>query len=99
MLRTNAWWSSPRCVWPASPPLAPRAPKGALPYSSLTLDSGLRVYVIEDHETPQVAIVTCYRVGSKDELPGKTGFAHLFEHMMASLGLGAPQPLTTTQFP
>src|SRR5438045_2807275 len=65
----------------AVPPTVVQAePK--IEYTTFTLDNGLRVYVIEDHSTPTVAVVTYYRVGSKDEKPGKTGFAHLFEHMM-----------------
>jgi zinc protease len=59
------------------PDLDPR-----IAYTHFVLQNGLRVFVIEDHTTPQIAIVTYYRVGSKDEVPGKTGFAHLFEHMM-----------------
>jgi zinc protease len=51
-------------------------------YVPITLENGLRVFIIEDHRTPTVSIVTWYRVGSKDEVKGKTGFAHLFEHMM-----------------
>jgi zinc protease len=46
------------------------------------LDNGLRVIVAPDHLAPVVAINLWYAVGSKDERPGKTGFAHLFEHFM-----------------
>lgn len=53
-----------------------------LPHETFTLRNGLKVILHEDHSTPQVAIVTWYRVGSKDEVPGRTGFAHLFEHLM-----------------
>src|SRR5262245_58519590 len=46
------------------------------------LKNGLTVLLHEDHKTPVVAVNVWYRVGSKDEVPGRTGFAHLFEHMM-----------------
>ncbi|MCX2744696.1 pitrilysin family protein [Mangrovivirga sp. M17] len=51
-------------------------------FSSFTLDNGLQVFVHEDHTTPQVAFNLLYNVGSKDEDENKTGFAHLFEHLM-----------------
>src|ERR671932_2756687 len=47
-----------------------------------TLDNGLTVIVHEDHKAPIVAVNTWYHVGSKNEKPGKAGFAHLFEHLM-----------------
>ncbi len=53
-----------------------------LSFSQFTLDNGLTVYVHEDHTVPVVALNVWYRVGSRDEVAGKTGFAHLFEHMM-----------------
>src|SRR5688572_33059746 len=46
------------------------------------LSNGLRVIIAEDHYAPVFAIAVSYAVGSKDERPGRTGFAHLFEHMM-----------------
>ena len=51
-------------------------------FEKFTLSNGLTVIVHEDHKIPVVAINVWYHVGSKDELPGKTGFAHLFEHLM-----------------
>ena len=51
-------------------------------YDKFTLPNGLRVIVHEDRKIPVVAVNVWYHVGSKDELPGKTGFAHLFEHLM-----------------
>lgn len=51
-------------------------------YDTFTLDNGLTVVVHEDHKAPIVAVNVWYAVGSKDEKPGKTGFAHLFEHLM-----------------
>src|ERR1035441_6272446 len=53
-----------------------------IPYERFVLDNGLTVIVHEDHKAPIVAINTWYHVGSKNEKIGKTGFAHLFEHLM-----------------
>ncbi|WP_265517407.1 M16 family metallopeptidase [Nitratireductor luteus] len=53
-----------------------------IPYESFTLDNGLRVLVHTDRKAPIVAVSVWYDVGSKDEPKGKTGFAHLFEHLM-----------------
>ena len=53
-----------------------------IPYQKFVLDNGLTVIVHEDHKAPIVAINTWYHVGSKNEKLGKTGFAHLFEHLM-----------------
>jgi zinc protease len=51
-------------------------------YRHRTLPNGLEVYAIQDHSTPTVAIQVWYRVGSKDDPDHRSGFAHLFEHMM-----------------
>ena len=59
---------------------AVRPPK--LQYQMRTLPNGLRVILSEDHSTPIVHVAVWYHVGSKNERPGRTGFAHLFEHMM-----------------
>ncbi|MGB5810476.1 MAG: pitrilysin family protein [Polyangiales bacterium] len=63
-----------------------------LPVSRATLDNGLRVVMSEDHTVPTVAIAVYYDVGSRDEAKGRSGFAHLFEHMMfqgsANIGKG-----------
>jgi predicted Zn-dependent peptidase len=53
-----------------------------LEYQTTTLPNGLRVILSEDHSTPIVHVSVWYHVGSRDERPGRTGFAHLFEHMM-----------------
>ncbi len=53
-----------------------------IPYEKFTLDNGLTVIVHEDRKAPIVAVSVWYKVGSKDEPAGKTGFAHLFEHLM-----------------
>ncbi len=74
---------------PAGEPAIPQpAPVSALvsevsiPHSTFQLENGLTVLVHEDHKAPVVAVSTWYNVGSKDEPKGKTGFAHLFEHLM-----------------
>jgi zinc protease len=51
-------------------------------FTDTKLDNGLRVIISEDHYAPVYAIAVAYKVGSKDERKGRTGFAHLFEHMM-----------------
>lgn len=51
-------------------------------YKKYVLDNGLRLIVHEDHKAPIAAVNIWYHVGSKNENPGKTGFAHLFEHLM-----------------
>ncbi|HLZ49877.1 MAG TPA: pitrilysin family protein [Candidatus Acidoferrum sp.] len=53
-----------------------------IPFQKFVLDNGLTVIVHEDHKAPIVAVNVWYHVGSKNEKPGKTGFAHLFEHLM-----------------
>jgi zinc protease len=53
-----------------------------IPCTKTTLSNGLVVILSEDHSVPQVAVNVSYRVGSRMERPGRTGFAHLFEHLM-----------------
>lgn len=53
-----------------------------VPYKKFVLSNGLRLIVHEDHKAPIVAVNIWYHVGSKNEKPGKSGFAHLFEHLM-----------------
>lgn len=53
-----------------------------IPFQQTKLSNGLRIFVHEDARTPVVCVNMWYFVGSKDERPGKTGFAHLFEHLM-----------------
>jgi zinc protease len=55
---------------------------GSTKVNRYTLDNGLRILVIEDHSSPTFAYHTWFRVGSRNEVPGYTGLAHLFEHMM-----------------
>ena len=54
----------------------------SVPYTTFTLPNGLTVILHEDHSVPQVAVNVWYHVGSSREKPGRTGFAHLFEHLM-----------------
>src|SRR5437762_11419184 len=53
-----------------------------IPFTKHTLANGLDVLIHEDHALPIVAVNIWYHVGSKNEIPGHTGFAHLFEHLM-----------------
>jgi zinc protease len=68
----------------AQPPKA--AAKGAdairIPFERMTLPNGLEVILSPDHTIPQAAVDVWYHVGSKNEVPGRTGFAHMFEHVM-----------------
>jgi zinc protease len=64
----------------AGPPTVPKIPP--LKFTDTRLDNGLRVIVMEDHFAPVYSIAVAYNVGSRNERQGRTGFAHLFEHMM-----------------
>ena len=71
----------------AAAPMAWAAPPAAaagvdIPYETFTLPNGLRVVVHTDRKAPIVAVNIWYHVGSKDEPSGRSGFAHLFEHLM-----------------
>ncbi|WP_380872603.1 zinc protease [Sphingomonas sp. DBB INV C78] len=75
--------SSPVALQAAEPaPVAELVKKVNIPYEQFTLANGLRVIVHEDRKAPIVAVSIWYHIGSKDEPKGKTGFAHLFEHLM-----------------
>jgi len=77
----------------------PQNGKDNIEFTGFELENGLRVVLSEDHSIPAVALNICYHVGSKDEEPGKTGFAHLFEHLMyegsAHIPKGEYERLTT----
>ena len=60
----------------------PSSPEINIQYKKFILDNGLTVLIHEDHKAPVVAVNIWYHVGSKNEKPGRTGFAHLFEHLM-----------------
>jgi zinc protease len=69
----------------SAPASAPRGVPSGVPrlqFEKTTLPNGLEVILHEDHSTPIVVVNTWYKVGSGDEKPGRTGFAHLFEHIM-----------------
>jgi len=66
---------------PTPAPTSTPAP-ATLPFERYTLPNGLTVVLSEDHATPTVAVAVWYHVGSKNEHVGRTGFAHLFEHVM-----------------
>ena len=70
-------------IFAAEPaPVTALVAKVDIPYRQFTLPNGLRVLVHTDRKAPIVAVSMWYHVGSKDEPKGKTGFAHLFEHLM-----------------
>ncbi|MEG3598619.1 MAG: insulinase family protein, partial [Pseudomonadota bacterium] len=62
-----------------------------IPYEKFTLENGLDVIVHTDRKAPIVAVAVWYNVGSKDEPKGKSGFAHLFEHLMFNGSENAPE--------
>src|SRR5580658_5471450 len=63
--------------------VASAAPKEVvIPFKVFKLKNGLTVILSEDHNAPTYSIAVVYNVGSRDEKAGRTGFAHLFEHMM-----------------
>ncbi len=66
----------------SKPQLAQSAKDIDIPYTKFVLKNGLTLLVHEDHKAPIVAVNIWYHVGSKNEKPGRTGFAHLFEHLM-----------------
>ncbi len=73
------------CVWAtvaAAYPDGAAAPSTKIPIEQVTLKNGLRVVLSEDHAAPTVSLCVTYDTGSRNEQPGHTGFAHLFEHMM-----------------
>jgi zinc protease len=74
---------------PAAAPAPAKTPE--IPYEQLKLANGLNVLLSEDHTAPIVAVDVRYDVGSKDERPGRTGFAHLFEHLMFQGSLHVPK--------
>src|SRR5882724_11157046 len=68
--------------------IVPALPQGTtlkkpeIKFKEFKLENGLRLIVAEDHTAPVYSIAVSYNVGSRDERRGRTGFAHLFEHMM-----------------
>jgi zinc protease len=88
--QTRRWWATrvalalamTAVVAVVRMPLEAAVPPPRLQYETLTLPNGLEVILSEDHSTPIVHVSVTYHVGSKNERAGRTGFAHLFEHMM-----------------
>jgi zinc protease len=76
----------------AASPIAAQSTRLHVPASIDTLPNGLTLIVHEDHSVPRVVTNVWYRVGSGDEKPGRTGFAHLFEHLMFMGSENAPYP-------
>src|SRR5437764_4671090 len=74
----------PGAVRSAPAPSAPTQPSDLpqLAFDKYTLPNGLEVILHEDHRMPEIAVDVWYKVGARDEAPGRTGFAHLFEHVM-----------------
>ena len=73
----SAFWAVAGIVHSAAEVRVPKTE-----FHDVRLDNGLRVLLVEDHSAPVVSIAVTYNVGSRNERPGRTGFAHLFEHMM-----------------
>src|SRR5499427_4940685 len=78
------------CVLPAAAWAQPSAPL-QVAYTQFTLPNGLHVILHEDHSVPIVTVNVWYHVGSARERAGRTGFAHLFEHLMF-MGSGHVKP-------
>ena len=74
--------SAPKAAPKSSPSSAKAADAIRIPFERMTLPNGLTVLLAPDHSTPQVTVDVWYHVGSKNEVPGRTGFAHMFEHVM-----------------
>src|SRR4030095_12144791 len=74
--------ASPITVFAQGGKTASATQSSKIPIREFKLKNGLRVVMSEDHSAPPYAIAITYNVGSRDERQGRTGFAHLFEHMM-----------------
>src|SRR5690348_8875446 len=83
LLASATMLASPALAAPAqSVPIPTLVSQVSIPHTTFRLKNGLTVIVHEDHKAPVAAVTVWYNVGSKDEPTGKTGFAHLFEHLM-----------------
>src|SRR5438128_8771273 len=84
LLATPGWAqtasSHPKAASTSATPAAVRPPQ--LSVATHTTANGLQVVMVEDQAAPVINLQVWYHVGSKDEKPGRTGFAHLFEHLM-----------------
>jgi zinc protease len=79
-----------RAAAPAADPVRALVNRVDIPHETFTLANGLRVVIHTDRKAPVVAVSVWYNVGSKDEPAGRTGFAHLFEHLMFNGSENAP---------
>src|SRR4051794_20112747 len=86
---------APPAQRPAAPPVRPTL---NVPFTQFTLPNGLHVILHEDHTVPLATVNVWYHVGSAREKPGRTGFAHLFEHLLflesENLGKGGLDKMT-----
>ena len=83
LLAVTTMLTPPVLAAPAqSVPMTSLVGQVSIPHTMFKLKNGLTVIVHEDHKAPIAAVSVWYNVGSKDEPKGKTGFAHLFEHLM-----------------
>jgi zinc protease len=88
LLSRSAWavlllaLAAPLPPGPAAPLALAQGPAIEIPHQRHVLPNGLTLIIHEDHKAPIVAVNVWYHVGSKNELPRRTGFAHLFEHLM-----------------
>ncbi|HZL18838.1 MAG TPA: pitrilysin family protein [Polyangia bacterium] len=79
----HAWAAAALALLAGTAPVpSPTADLPQIAFEKYTLPNGLEVILHEDHRMPEVAVDVWYKVGSRDEAPGHTGFAHLFEHVM-----------------
>jgi predicted Zn-dependent peptidase len=83
--------AAPAAPLPAPAPVSELAKAVAIPYERFTLPNGLQVIVHTDRKAPIVAVSIWYHIGSRDEPAGKTGFAHLFEHLMFAGSENVPE--------
>ena len=81
MARSTRWFAAPILTALALAQALSAAP-GRVQFTDTKIKNGLRVIISEDHNAPVFSVAVTYNVGSRDERPGRTGFAHLFEHMM-----------------
>src|SRR5579884_1852271 len=81
-MRLRLGWAAGLAACALFAPASARAQDLNIPFTKTTLPNGLVVILSEAHAVPQVAVNVAYKVGSSNERAGRTGFAHLFEHLM-----------------
>ncbi|WP_294238604.1 pitrilysin family protein [uncultured Sphingomonas sp.] len=91
LLLASAVIGLPRMALGRESSTAPAQQTASVPFERFSLPNGLTVLVHTDHSSPSIFVGTWYRTGSRDEPPGKTGFAHLFEHLMFQSTAHRPQ--------